>query len=531
MARTPGTFPVSFNLEPQIKGPLDARMIVDTYADLTGFTAGNYLKNGFIVSVFDPVPSKRGVYQLIDENNLGATASWVLIGANGPQGTQGPQGYNGVDGIVGGQMYYFNESVAGYTGSYKKLANSPISHAEVTVPISLGATESGKLISQYMTDSLNLSVVPGGVQRFYAHFAKDSAVSNIEVYAAVLLADQDGNTYYPGIPQAISYSSIEAVGWNSLFPVEINMDVISETTAILPTDRIVIRLYATNLDPVPRALTFYTEGSQNYSYIRTSTAVAPGATGSQGPRGFQGFQGFQGLTGATEAPLTELTISGARNSINKVFTLSNPLIVGTSHMFFINGELQVYGVDYTISGTILTLSAGNPAPTATDSLRIFGTIGNIIVGIQGNQGYQGPQGFQGLRGFQGFQGFQGPQGIQGPTGPQGGINKLFNTQVGLSYTLANTDTNLILHFTAAGNITVTVPVGLSPYNRYEGKQLGLGQVGFTAGTPVGGTSVSIITALSEYPKTAEQYSAFALDYIGLSGSIEQYMLYGKLALV
>jgi len=203
MARTPGTFPVSFNLEPRIKGPLDARTIVDTYDDLTGFTAGNYLKNGFIVSVFDPLPSKRGVYQLIDETNLGATASWVLIGANGPQG-------------------------------------------------------------------------------------------------------------------------------------------------------------------------------------------ASGSIGTNGNQGFQGPQGFQGSTGSAETPLTELTISGTQNSINKIFTLSSPLTVGTQHMFFINGQLLVYGPDYTISGTTLTLTADRPAPSFYDSLRIFGSIGNIIVGIAGPQGATGP---------------------------------------------------------------------------------------------------------------------------------------------
>ena len=56
-------------------------------------------------------------------------------------------------------------------------------------------------------------------------------------------------------------------------------------------------------------------------------------------------------------------------------------------MFFINGQLLVYNADYTISGTTLTLTTDRPAPSFYDSLRIFGSIGNIIVGIQGPQGF------------------------------------------------------------------------------------------------------------------------------------------------
>jgi hypothetical protein len=70
-------------------------------------------------------------------------------------------------------------------------------------------------------------------------------------------------------------------------------------------------------------------------------------------------------------------------------------------------------------------------------------------------------------------------------------------------------------------MTITIPAGLPTNYRYEGKQLGLGQIIVATGS-----SVSLIYAASELPKTAEQNSAFAIDWI----STDTYMIYGKLAL-
>jgi len=90
-----------------------------------------------------------------------------------------------------------------------------------------------------------------------------------------------------------------------------------------------------------------------------------------------------------------------------------------------------------------------------------------------------------------------------------------------TYTLLNTDRNKILHFTSATDVTITIPTGLSSTNRYEGKQLGTGQLIF--GTDMG---VTLYVGASELTKTAEQYSVFGLDVIGT----EEYVLFGKLEL-
>jgi hypothetical protein len=109
MARQKGTFEFSNNLEVKIAGPLDARTMVSSYADLLTFTSDNYLIKGFIVSVYDADLTKRGIYQLIDQYNLSSPLSWKLVaggiastsGISGSSGSSGRSGTDGTDGMDG----------------------------------------------------------------------------------------------------------------------------------------------------------------------------------------------------------------------------------------------------------------------------------------------------------------------------------------------------------------------------------------------------------------------------------------------
>jgi hypothetical protein len=256
------------------------------------------------------VASDQKVYRLVGGINnsdwelwetFGPTGATGSQGSTGATGSQGPTGSAGKNGIAGGQMYYFNQSVPGFTGAYRQLSNSPIPSPDQNVNVILPPGATGQLISSFMSDSLGLSVVPGGIQRFTLHFKKDTLLSNVSAYATVLLANQDGVTYYPTYPQAIQESNTEIIGWNGTEPTSVNVDVVSITTAIQPTDRIAIFLYANNLDSVTQNVVFHTEGSTNYSYVQTSTSVVPGETGATGATGLQGPTGSQGATGPTGA--------------------------------------------------------------------------------------------------------------------------------------------------------------------------------------------------------------------------------------
>ena len=96
--------------------------------------------------------------------------------------------------------------------------------------------------------------------------------------------------------------------------------------------------------------------------------------------------------------------------------------------------------------------------------------------------------------------------------------KQVKTITGTTYSITNADVDNILHFTSASAITLTIASGLTSNSRFEGKQLGTGQISFAA------SSTTLRKASSENLKTAEQYSAFAIDWIGTN----EYMIYGKL---
>ena len=88
MARIPGTFNFSANYEPRTQAPLDARMTVQFYADLTNpltwedFENLTWLYNGMIVSVSeDPNPNRNGIYMLLDADNYTIPSNWILSGS------------------------------------------------------------------------------------------------------------------------------------------------------------------------------------------------------------------------------------------------------------------------------------------------------------------------------------------------------------------------------------------------------------------------------------------------------------------
>jgi len=86
MSRNKGTFTYSYNFEPVISGPLDARIKVSTINDL--ITKGTWsdvnnniwLYTGMIVSVIsDPDINNNGIYFLLDENLYNLSSSWLKI--------------------------------------------------------------------------------------------------------------------------------------------------------------------------------------------------------------------------------------------------------------------------------------------------------------------------------------------------------------------------------------------------------------------------------------------------------------------
>lgn len=100
-------------------------------------------------------------------------------------------------------------------------------------------------------------------------------------------------------------------------------------------------------------------------------------------------------------------------------------------------------------------------------------------------------------------------------------NKLNKTVTGTTYTLLESDKDKILLFTNASAITLTIPTGLSADSRFEGKQMGAGQITFSA------SGTTLLTDPDEDLKTKGINSAFAID----STTTNEFLIYGKLALL
>jgi len=110
----------------------------------------------------------------------------------------------------------------------------------------MSATQSGVKVSEYISDSLGQTVIPGGIQRFYLHFLKGASASIIQAYTTIGLADVNGVKYTDppySIPQAINYSNVANISYDDGLVTNVSLDIVSVTSTILETDRIVVTLY------------------------------------------------------------------------------------------------------------------------------------------------------------------------------------------------------------------------------------------------------------------------------------------------
>lgn len=89
MSRQKGTFDFSSNFEIVAKAPLDARVIVDTKANLISpaiwgdVNMNVWLYKGIVVSVVsDPSPNNNGLYFLKDETTYTSYDSWLKVISN-----------------------------------------------------------------------------------------------------------------------------------------------------------------------------------------------------------------------------------------------------------------------------------------------------------------------------------------------------------------------------------------------------------------------------------------------------------------
>ncbi len=217
-------------------------------------------------------------------------------GPTGPQGNQGPQGVQGSTGISAGATYYFNQSVPSDVSPFRELSINPSAGSEQIVTTPLTSLQQNVQVSSFLTPELGFAVIPGGTQKFNFHFLKQAEANNIQVYATTQLANAAGTPI-----GSVQTSGSSAIGWiDASTPVEVVCELTLPTTTIDPTNRMIVRIYVSNNDNQVRSINWYTEGSQYYSFVVTTTGVVgnQGPQGAQGPTGPQGTNGTDGAQGA-----------------------------------------------------------------------------------------------------------------------------------------------------------------------------------------------------------------------------------------
>jgi hypothetical protein len=156
-------------------------------------------------------------------------------------------------------------------------------------------------------------------------------------------------------------------------------------------------------------------------------------------------------------------------------------------------------------------------------------------GYTGNTGMTGPTGptaSTGPTGPTGFTGNTGPTGptgptgsastVAGPTGPTGSMTLTVNSTASTSYTLAVTDIDKMLLFTAATAVAVTIP----PFSSVAfpiGCTINLTQYGAGQVTISGGSGVTVNSTPGT--KTRAQYSAVSVIQVDTNF----WVLFGDLA--
>jgi hypothetical protein len=266
--------------------------------------------------------------------------------------------------IPGGQgttTYYLNETIA--QAPYKEFSSisSGAVQQSIVTSVAAGATAT---IQSFQTASgvPGTTNIPGGLWSFYLHFSGTPG-DTWSIFAEVYVRDLGG------IETLLLTTDATATSTLAVTPAMFLTDGVFPASTVLTTDRIVVKVKVTNTDSTTNSITFYTEGSTNYSVsITTLNQVVP--TGA-----------VTNVTGT--APIASSGGTTPAISISQSSAVSDGYLSSTDWTTFNNKLSQAYttvedeGTPLTQRSTINFVGAG---VTATDSG------GKTVVTIAGASG-------------------------------------------------------------------------------------------------------------------------------------------------
>jgi hypothetical protein len=167
----------------------------------------------------------------------------------------------GGGGGAGGQLYYFNISSA--QTPYYEFSTTATTSPEQSITVSTGSTQTA-YIGGFLTPSgvPNKTDFPAGILSFYLHCYTNNSNTTFSLYSQ-LFKRSTGNT------ETLLFTSdiTSVVGTSTLMYIT---DGYFSGATLNTSDRLLVKLYATNTSNNTRSITFLSEGSQHYSFALTT---------------------------------------------------------------------------------------------------------------------------------------------------------------------------------------------------------------------------------------------------------------------
>lgn len=168
-----------------------------------------------------------------------------------------------------GQLFYMNLSETKGSNKYLSTTASTAPEQSVSGPIASGLTTS---VATFQSDQLGINIIPGGVWSFYLHSYKENSNASFDVFVEVYKRTS-GNTL-----TLLFSTDPTPVLSNSPTPSMQLTDAYFSGCSLSITDSIDVVVMATNTANQTYNITFFSEGSQHYSYVVSSIPTQQGLT-------------------------------------------------------------------------------------------------------------------------------------------------------------------------------------------------------------------------------------------------------------
>lgn len=326
-----------------------------TFTSQANFTGG-LSANTFSASTYQNLPTdvfvSAGTYsngQITFTNTTGGTFNVSNIPIGG----------------AGGQPYYLNLSVS--QTPYQEFAPSATTAAEQTtgVTIASGVTTT---IANFLTPTgyPNATLIPAGIWSFYLHSYKANSSTTFNIFVEVYKRTTGGTET---LLVSTDPTDVNSIGVASM---EIS-DTYYSGSSLNVSDRILIKVRATNTGTASSTITFLTEGTDHYSY---------GVTPFTNTGNVLGVTATDGISGSSTTGSITL-INTDKGSSQNIF--KNIQVAGVTQFSAgsNSSNLNFSGINITITSAAtntLVFSAGTGGVSGNFLPTSGGTItGNLIV--------------------------------------------------------------------------------------------------------------------------------------------------------